>query len=117
MKTIEHKNMQIEKFEEFYSYLHKSHPEILGAEWNSQKKLLKIFYDDNATELTEEALKNIQIPTVLRFRKTLPKIDIPNATATNENAFQVETLDVETTRKTVKEKYPDFEEVKIKWQT
>ena len=112
MKTIEHKNMHIEDFHQFYSYLHKQHPEILGAEWDKEKKLLKVFYEDNATELTKEELKNIQVPTLLRFRKTLPKIDIPNATPISENAFQVESFDVETTRKAVKEKYPEFEEVK-----
>jgi hypothetical protein len=111
MKTAKHKNMQIEDFQQFYSYLHKQHPEIIGAEWDSQKKLLKIFYEDNATELTKEELKNIQIPTVLRFRKKLPQIEIPNATATSENEFSIETFDVETSRKTVKEKYTQFEEL------
>jgi hypothetical protein len=112
MKTVEHKNMQIEDFQQFYSYLHKQHPEILGAEWDSQKKLLKVFYEDNSTELTNEELKNIQIPTILRFRKILPKIDIPNATPISENTFQVDTFDAETTRKAVKAKYPEFEEMK-----
>jgi hypothetical protein len=106
--------MNIEDFQQFYSYLHKQHPEILGAEWNSQKKLLKIFYDDNATELTEEALKNIQIPTVLRFRKkvTPPKLDAATAVSATENEFTVETFDAEALRKEVKEKLTEFEEVK-----
>jgi hypothetical protein len=112
MKTVEHQKIQIDDFEKWFRHLHNQHSEILGAEWDDEKKLLKVFYEDTATELTKEELKNIQIPTILRFRKTLPKIDIPNATPINENTFQVETFDVETTRKTVKEKYSGFEEVK-----
>ena len=106
--------MNIEHFQQFYSYLHKQHPEILGAEWDSQKKLLKIFYDDNATELTEEALKNIQIPTVLKFRKkvTPPKLDAAAVVSATENEFTVETFDAEALRKEVKEKLTEFEEVK-----
>jgi hypothetical protein len=103
--------MQIEDFLHFYATLNKQHPEILGAEWDKEKKLLKVFYREDATELSEEELKNIPIPTILTFRKTPPKIDIPNAAATSENEFQVESFDVKTTRKTVKEKYPEFEEV------
>ena len=110
MKTIEHINMQIEDFRNFYNALHKQHPEILGVEWDGEKKTLRIFYKDNATELTEETVRNVKIPTLLKFRKKLPKIDIPNATPITENEFIVETLDVETSRKKVKEKYPEFEE-------
>jgi hypothetical protein len=110
MKTYE--NLEIEDFQRFYEYLHKTHSGILGAEWDKEAKILKIFYEDNATELTIEQLKNVQIPTLLRFRKKIPQIDIPNATAINENEFQVETLKVEDIRKKVKEKYPEFEEVK-----
>jgi len=111
MKTLKHENVEIENFEDWYNATHKQHPEISGAEWDKEKKLLKIFYEDNATELTKEDLKNIPIPTILTFRKTPPKIDIPNAIATSENEFQVESFDVKTSRKTVKEKYPEFEEI------
>jgi hypothetical protein len=109
MKTYE--NLEIEDFQRFYEYLHKTHSGILGAEWDKERKTLKIFYEDNATELTIEELKNMQIPTLLRFRKKIPQIDIPNATATSENEFIVETLNVEAVRKKVKEKYADFEEI------
>jgi len=112
MKTAIHENLEIENFSDWYVQLHKTHSGIMGAEWDKEKKLLKVFYEENATELTKEELKNIPIPTILTFRKTPPKIDIPNATATSENEFQVECFDVKTSRKTVKEKYPEFEEVK-----
>jgi hypothetical protein len=110
MKTYE--NLQIEDFQRFYEHLHKTHSGILGAEWDKDNKTLKIFYEDNAKELTIEELKNVQIPTILRFHKKPPIIDIPNATATSENEFMVETFDAEDIRKKVKEKYPEFEEVK-----
>jgi len=113
MKITKHENLQIEDFQRFYEHLHKTHNGILGAEWNEESKTLKIFYEDNATELTTDELKNIQIPTLLRFRKKIPQIDIPNATATSENEFIIETFDIEAVRKKVKEKYPKFEEVKI----
>lgn len=112
MKTATHENIEIENFEDWYNATHKQHPEIIGAEWDKEKKLLKVFYEDTATELTKEELENVPIPTILTFRKTPPKIDIPNATATSDNEFSVESFDVETTRKTAKEKYPKFEEVK-----
>jgi hypothetical protein len=112
MKTITHEKLEIENFTDWYIQLHKTHSGIMGAEWDKEKKLLKVFYQDGTTELTKEELKNIPIPTILTFRKTPPKIDIPNATATSENEFQVESFDVKTSRKTVKEKYPEFEEVK-----
>jgi len=112
MKTITHENIEIENFTDWYVQLHKTHSGIMGAEWDKEKKLLKLFYEDSATELTKEELKNIPIPTILTFRKTPPKIDIPNATAVSENEFRVESFDVKTSRKTVKEKYPEFEEVK-----
>jgi hypothetical protein len=111
MKTTIHENLQIENFGDWFNTIHKQHPEIIGGEWDKEKKILKVVYEDGAAELTKEELKNIPIPTILTFRKTLPKIDIPNATATSENEFQVESFDVKTARKTVKEKYPEFEEV------
>jgi len=111
MKTTTHENLEIENFENWYNTIHKQHPKILGAEWDKKRKTLKIFYEDNATELTTEELKNIQIPTLLRFRKKFPQIDIPNTTTINENEFLVETFDITDIRKKVKEKYPEFEEV------
>jgi hypothetical protein len=105
--------MQIEDFQPFYSYLHKQHPEIIGAEWNKETKVLKVFYDDNATELTEEALKNIQIPTVLRFRKKVapPKLDSATVSiSATENEFTIETFDVEAVKKEVKKKLIEYEE-------
>ena len=110
MKTTTHENLEIENFPKWLMQLHKTHAEILGAEWDKKLKTLKIFYEDNAKELTTEEIKNIQIPTILRFRKKLPKIDIPNATAISENEFTVETVDLENTRNEVKKKYPEFEE-------
>lgn len=110
MKTAEH-TIQIENFTEWYAYLHKQHPEILGAEWDKEAKLLKIFYPDTTTELTQETLENFKIPTILRFRKKLTPPTIPNATAISENEFIVETFDVKTTREEVRKKYADFEEV------
>jgi len=110
MKTVEHQNIQIENFQNFYAYLHKEHPEIMGAEWDSEKKLLKIFYPDNATELTSETLQKLQVPTILIFRKKISQISITNATTINENEFTVETFDPENTRNEVKKKYPEFEE-------
>jgi len=77
MKTIEHENMQIEDFQPFYSYLHKQHPEIIGAEWDKEAKILKVFYQDGATELPEDELKNLKIPTILKFRK---KVTPPSCT-------------------------------------
>jgi hypothetical protein len=113
MKTIEHESMHIEDFQEFYSYLHKQYPEVLGAEWNKETKILKVFYEDGATELTEEVLQNLKIPTVLRFRKkvTPPKLDAAAAVSATENEFTVETFDAEAVRKEVKEKLTEFEEV------
>jgi hypothetical protein len=115
MKIVEHKNMQIDNYGNWFEYVHKQHPEILGAEWNKEKKLLKVFYEDNATELTEEALKNIEIPTILRFRKkvTPPKLDAATVSiSATENEFTVETFDAEAVRKEVKQKLTDFEETK-----
>jgi hypothetical protein len=115
MKIVEHKNMQIDDYGNWFEYVHKQHPEILGAEWDKENKLLKVFYEDNATELTKEELKNIQIPTVLRFRKkvTPPKLDSAAVSiSATENEFMVETFDVESVRKEVKEKLTEFEEVK-----
>jgi hypothetical protein len=115
MKIIEHKDIQIDNFGIWFEYVHKQHPEILGAEWDKEKKLLKIFYDDKATELTEETLKKIEIPTVLKFRKkvTPPKLDSAAVSiSATENEFTVETFDAEAVKKEVKQKLSEFEEVK-----
>jgi len=111
MKTQEY-NLQIENFQNFYNALHRQYPEILGAEWNKEKKLLKIFYEDKTTSLTLETLQNLQIPTLLRFRKKITSPDIADATVTaiSENEFTVETQQPEEVRKKVKEKYPEYEE-------
>ena len=113
MKTIEHENMQIEDFQPFYSYLHKQHPEIIGAEWDKEAKILKVFYQDGATELPEDELKNLKIPTILKFRKkvTPPKVDSAVVVSATDNEFTVETLDAENTRKEIKSKLSEFEEV------
>lgn len=113
MKTIEYENMQIEDFQQFYVHLHKQHPEIMGAEWNKETKLLKVFYEDGTTELSEEVLRNVKIPTVLRFRKkvALPKLNTATVISATENELVIETHDLEATRKEVK-KLTEFEEVK-----
>jgi len=100
--------MQVEDFKQFYSTLHKQHPEVLGAEWNKENKILKVFYEDTATELTEEILRNLKLPTVLRFRKkvTPPKLDAAVVVSATENEFTVETFDAE-----IKSKLSEFEEV------
>jgi len=114
MKTVEHKNIRIEDFQPFYSYLHKQHPEILGAEWDDQKKLLKIFYQDGSTELSQDDLKTLKIPTVFKFRKkvTPPKLDAAIVVSATENEFTVETFDADALRKEVKEKLIEYEEAK-----
>ena len=114
MKTAKHENLEIENFQDWYNTIHKQHPEILGAEWDKEKKLLKVFYQDGATELSEETLLNLNIPTVLRFRKkvALPKLDSAAVVSATENEFTVETFDSEAVRKEVKQKLTEFEEVK-----
>jgi hypothetical protein len=113
MKTTIHENIEIEDFPRFYETMRHDHPEILGAEWDKEKRRIKIFYADAATELTDDAIRTLKIPTVLKFRK---KIDVPtisNATVTviSENEFMIETFKPETVRKEVKEKLSEFEEV------
>jgi hypothetical protein len=114
MKTEEYA-IQLENFERFFEYLHSQHPEIMGAEWDSDKQTLKIHYEDKATPLTLEALQNLQIPTVLKFRKkvTPPDLGIADTTvkAITENEFTVETQQPEEVRKKVKELYTEFEEI------
>lgn len=116
MKNVVHENMKIEDFYRFFISLKRDHPEILGAEWDSQKRILKVFYQDAATELPDDAIRTLKIPTVLRFRKKVeaPKIDASNVsvTAISENEFIVETFDAEALRKEVKQKLVQFEEVK-----
>ena len=112
MKTVKYENLEIKNFTQWFAQLHKIHNEVIGAEWDKHNKTLKVFYNDDVKELTVEELQNMQIPTVIRFRKKLPQIDIPNATPINDNEFIVETNDVDTIRKLVKTKYPEYEEVK-----
>ena len=113
MKTKTYENVNIENFEQWSSHIHKKHKEIFGTNYN--KQTLKIFYEDNAQELTIEEIKNIQIPTILKFRKkiTPPDLDIADTTVTaiSENEFTVETQQPEEARKKVKEKYVEFEEI------
>lgn len=115
MKTVTHEELEIKNFEDWFNTIHKQHPEILGAEWDLEKKLLKVFYQDGATELTKETLQNLKIPTVLRFRKkvTPPKLDTATVSiSATENAFTIETHDPENARKEIKQKLTEFEEVK-----
>jgi hypothetical protein len=114
MKTTAHENIEIENFGDWFNTIHKQHPEIIGAEWDKEKKVLKVFYDDDATELTKETLQNLKIPTVLTFRKkaTPPKLDAAAVVSATENEFTVETFDAEAVRKEVKQKLTEFEEVK-----
>jgi hypothetical protein len=114
MKTIEHKNMQIEDFLHFYATLNKQHPEILGAEYDKETEILKVFYQDGATELSTEELKTLKIPSLLTFRKTIaqPKLDSAIVVSATENEFIVETFDTEAARAEVKRKLTEFEEVK-----
>jgi hypothetical protein len=114
LTSIIYKNGEIENFSEWYIQLHKTHSGIMGAEWDKEKKLLTVFYEDDATEVTKEALQNLKIPTVLTFRKkaTPPKLDSAAVVSATENEFTVETFDTEAVRKEVKEKLIEFEEVK-----
>jgi len=106
-----YQNVVIEDFGKFFLELTRTYPNLIRqAEYDRNKSILTVDYYKDTTELTDDQIKNVQIPTILKFRKKLPKIDIPNATAITENEFIVETLDVETSRRKVKEKYPEFEE-------
>jgi hypothetical protein len=114
MKTVIHENLEIENFADWYVQLHKTQSGILGAEWDKEKKILKIFYEDETTELSEDVLQNIKIPTVLKFRKTvtLPKLDAATVSiSATENEVTIETHDPENARKEIKSKLSDFEEV------
>jgi hypothetical protein len=86
----------------------------LGAEWDKEKKLLKVFYQDGATELSEEVLQNLKVPTVLRFKKkaTSLKLDAATVVSATENDFTIETHDPENARKEIKQKLSEFEEVR-----
>lgn len=68
-KTVTYEGLEIENFMEWYARLHKTHPDLLGATWDKEKKLLSVFYQDGATELSEDELKTLKIPTILRFRE------------------------------------------------
>jgi len=112
MKTITHENLEIEDFTEWYAQLHKTHSGIMGAEWDKEAKVLKIFYDDTATELTEAELGRMKIPAILRFRKKVisPKLDSATVVSATENELIVETFDAESVRKEIKSKLSEFEE-------
>jgi hypothetical protein len=114
MKTVTHENMKIEDFNRFFISLKREHPEIMGAEWDEKNRKLKIFYEDGATELTDDAISALKIPTVLRFKKktTLPKLDTGTVVIATGNEVVVETFDVEATRKEIEKKLTEFEEVK-----
>lgn len=105
--------MQIEDFQRFYSTLHKQHPEILGAEWNKETKALKVFYQDGANEVSEDVLSNIKLPTILIFRKKVPKLDSAIILPT-ENEIVIETFNPQKTREELAKKYQEFEEVSTK---
>jgi hypothetical protein len=115
MKTITHENIDVADFQRFFVVLKREHPKVLGAEWNKEQRVLKVFYEDAATALTDHTISTLKIPTVLRFKKKLeaPKINAPNAIVTtiSENEFIIETFNPETARKEVKEKLSEFEEV------
>jgi len=115
MKTVIYENINIEKFRQFFTTLRREHPQILGAEWDERKRILKIFYEDAATEVTKETIRSVKIPTILRFKKKFeaPKIDASNVsvTAISENEFTVETHEPETVRKEIKKTFIEFEEV------
>jgi len=114
MKTVVHENIDIENFQCFFTVLKRDHPEVLGSEWDKEKQRLKIFYRDDATEIAEEDIRNLKIPTTLRFRKKVeaPKIDASNVlvSALNENEFIVETFDADAVRKEIEKKFVEFEE-------
>ena len=114
MKTATHKTMQIEDFERFYACLHKQHPEIMGAEWNAQKRILKVFYEDGAIELTEEELKNLKLKSSLTLIRKVPKLDVTGATivsATSDKIIIELDEENQNLRKFIKAQFPDFEEV------
>lgn len=114
MKTVVHENMKIEDFNRFFISLKRDHPEILGAEWNKEKRILKVFYEDGATEIAEEDIRNLRIPTILRFKKKIAVPTISNATVTaiSENEIIVECFDADAVRKEVEKKLMEYEESK-----
>lgn len=113
MKTVLHENLEIENFQRFFETLKHEHPEVLGAEWDTQKKRLKVFYEDAATKLTDDSIRALKIPTVLRFRKKIAVLTIQNATVKmiTENEFTVETNDPESVKKEIRKTFSEFEEV------
>lgn len=114
MKTIEYPDMAIQNFSRFYDFIHKTFDGILGGDWNKETKTLKIFYEDEATEIPIETLQNLQVPTILRFKKKLvpPDLDVPKTSIImiSENEFIVETFDAEAVRRKIREMKPEFKE-------
>jgi hypothetical protein len=114
MKTKKYSNITIEDSSQFALTLEKNFKGIRAIEYDRTIKKLTIYYEEDVTEITEDELKTLKIPTVLRFRKkvTPPKLDAATVVSATENEFIVETFDTQALRKEVKEKLIEFEEVK-----
>jgi hypothetical protein len=110
----EHSDITIDDTSQFALALEKNFRGIKAIEYDRATKKLTIHYEENATEITEDDLKNLKIPTVLRFRKkvTPPKLDSATVVSATENEFTVETFDANALRKEIKQKLSEFEEVK-----
>jgi hypothetical protein len=108
-QTVE--NITIKDISTFGTALAKQISGLKAVEYARETRTLILHLTENSS-INEDIVRNLKIPTILRFHKKLSIIDIPNATPVSENEFQVETLDVEESRKKVKEKYPEFEEEK-----
>jgi hypothetical protein len=108
----EHSDITIEDTSQFALALERNFKGLKAVEYDRTTKKLTIHYEENATEITEDELKTLKIPTVLRFRKkvTPPKLDSAVVVSATENEFTVETFDAESVRKEIKSKLSEFEE-------
>jgi len=115
MKTIQYHNMDIQNYERFYETVRKKYQGIMGGEWDAETKLLKLFYEDDATEISLETLQKILIPSILKFKKRFvkPDLDIPDTTvlSVTDTEIVVETLHPAEARQKIALLKPEFEEI------
>jgi len=114
MKSKTYPNMAIADTGRYALALEKNFTGIKAVEYERTSKILTIHYEENAVELTEDQVKNVQVPIILKFRKkvTLPKLDAAAVVSATENEIVIETFDPETAREEVKQKLQEFEESK-----
>lgn len=112
---VTYKNVVLADFPVFYEYVHRTHGNIMGAEYDNERETLTIIYQPSSAPLNREdlPLDNQPVRVILQKVSTQARVNDAEIVVLHESDNTVDFLTTSKSEaiKAVKKQHPDFVEV------